>query len=114
MTEPRNVAILIFDEVEVLDFAGPFEVFGVARLDDGSAPFNVFTVAETAAPVTARNGLSINPHYSLDACPKIDLLVVPGGYGTRALVHHAPGGATWRMNMHTGAESPSTCGDKRT
>lgn len=90
MTEPRNVAILIFDEVEVLDFAGPFEVFGVARLDDGSAPFNVFTVAETAAPVTARNGLSVNPHYSLATCPKIDLLVVPGGYGTRALVHHPP------------------------
>jgi transcriptional regulator GlxA family with amidase domain len=90
MAEQRNVAILIFDEVEVLDFAGPFEVFGVARLDDGSAPFNVFTVAETDAPVKARNGLSVNPHHTLDTCPHIDLLLVPGGRGTRTLIHNAP------------------------
>lgn len=88
MSEPRNVAILIFEDVEVLDFAGPFEVFGVTRLEDGSAPFNVFTVAETTAPVSARNGLSVNPHYSFDTCPKIDLLLVPGGRGTRPLVHN--------------------------
>ena len=88
MTQQRNVAILIFDDVEVLDFAGPFEVFGVARLEDGSAPFNVFTVAETSAPVTARSGLSVNPTYSLDACPHIDLLLVPGGRGTRPLLHN--------------------------
>ena len=88
MTQPRNVAILIFDDVEVLDFAGPFEVFGVARLEDGSAPFNVFTVAETPAPVTARNGLSINPAYSLETCPRIDLLLVPGGRGARPLLHN--------------------------
>lgn len=89
MTPPRNVAILIFEDVEVLDFAGPFEVFGVARREDGTAPFNVFTVAETSAPVTARNGLSVNPAYSLDACPNIDLLLIPGGRGTRPLIHNA-------------------------
>ena len=89
MTEQRSVAILIFDDVEVLDFAGPFEVFGVTRLEDGSAPFNVFTVAETSAPVSARNGLSVNPAYSLDTCPSIDILLVPGGRGTRPLVHNA-------------------------
>lgn len=88
MTPVRNVAILIFDDVEVLDFAGPFEVFGVARLEDGSAPFNVFTVAESTAPVSARNGLSINPNYSLDTCPNVDLLLVPGGRGTRPLIHN--------------------------
>ena len=88
MTQPRNVAILIFDDVEVLDFAGPFEVFGVTRLEDGSAPFDVFTVAETSAPVAARNGLSVNPAYSFDTCPRVDLLLVPGGRGTRPLIHN--------------------------
>jgi transcriptional regulator GlxA family with amidase domain len=80
---PRNVAILIFNEVEVLDFAGPFEVFSIAGKRDGSNPFNVYTVAETT-PVSARNALSINPHYTLGNCPPPDILIVPGGGGYRA------------------------------
>ncbi len=56
----RNVAILIFDEVEVLDFCGPFEVFSVTGRRD-QKPFEVYTVAEKAEPVLARNGLSVNP-----------------------------------------------------
>jgi transcriptional regulator GlxA family with amidase domain len=80
---PRNVAILIFNEVEVLDFAGPFEVFSIAGKRDGSNPFNVYTVAETT-PVSARNALSINPHYTLGNCPPPDILLVPGGGGYRA------------------------------
>ncbi|MDX1994567.1 MAG: DJ-1/PfpI family protein [bacterium] len=87
---PRNVAVLLFDEVEVLDFAGPFEVFGVSRDEnDGATPlFNVYTVAEKPGPVLARNGLSINPAYTFDDCPTPELLVVPGGRGTRALLHN--------------------------
>ena len=83
MPDQRNVAILIFDDVEVLDFAGPFEVFSIAGQRNGSAPFNVYTVAETT-PVLARNALSINPHYSLETCPQPDILLVPGGGGYRA------------------------------
>ena len=83
MNSTRNVAILIFNDVEVLDFAGPFEVFSITGKRDGSNPFNVYTVAETA-PVSARNALSINPHYSLDNCPAPDILIVPGGGGYRA------------------------------
>ena len=79
----RNVAILIFDDVEVLDFCGPFEVFSVTGKRDGSDPFNVYTVAEKT-PITARNALSVNPHYTLDSCPQPDILVVPGGGGRRA------------------------------
>ena len=80
----RNVAILIFDDVEVLDFAGPFEVFSVTgRRSEGEPPFNVYTVAEKAGVVLARNNLSINPHYTIENCPPPDILVVPGGYGTR-------------------------------
>jgi transcriptional regulator GlxA family with amidase domain len=78
------VAILIFDDVEVLDFCGPFEVFGVTGLRSaGERPFNVYTVAEKAGPVLARNGLSVNPAYTIEDCPPSDLLLIPGGFGTR-------------------------------
>lgn len=77
----RNVAILLFDKIEVLDFAGPFEVFSVCGAH-GEVPgqFNVYTVAEKT-PVTARNGLSINTHFLLNNCPAPDILVIPGGGG---------------------------------
>lgn len=78
-----RTAIVIFDEVEVLDFAGPFEVFSVTGRRRKLEPFNVYTVAERLAPVTARNGLSINPRYSFADCPPPEILVIPGGYGTR-------------------------------
>ena len=83
MKQKRNVAILIFDEVEVLDFCGPFEAFGVTGYKDGTEPFNVYTVAQELGPVIARNGLSINPTYTITDCPRSDILVVPGGLGTR-------------------------------
>ena len=80
----RNVAIVLFDKVEVLDFAGPFEVFSVCGAH-GEIPgqFNVYTVAEQS-PVIARNGLSINPHYLFDDCPTPDILLIPGGGGYSA------------------------------
>lgn len=74
---------MIFNDVEVLDFCGPFEVFSVTGKRDGSDPFNVYTVAEQS-PIAARNGLSINPHYTFETCPPPDILVVPGGGGRRA------------------------------
>jgi transcriptional regulator GlxA family with amidase domain len=77
----KSVAIILFDDVEVLDFAGPFEVFGVAGGAD--RPYQVMTVAETIRPVLARNKLSVNPDYSFETMPHADILVVPGGYGTR-------------------------------
>ena len=92
--ERQNVGILIFDDVEVLDFAGPFEVFSRTRLtpgadsrrSDASAPFEVFTVARTPSPVRATGGLQVVPQYAFASAPRIDLLVVPGGFGTRALM----------------------------
>lgn len=82
----RNVAIMIFEEVEVLDFAGPFEVFNVTAELNDPAPFNVYTVAETVAPIKTRGKLSINPNYSIYAMPKADILLIPGGFGTRAML----------------------------
>jgi transcriptional regulator GlxA family with amidase domain len=52
-----NVGIYIYDQAEVLDFSGPFEVFATAsRIASSSAPFNVFLIGETGEPVTARGG----------------------------------------------------------
>jgi len=86
----RNVAIFLFDEVEVLDFAGPFEVFSNAGATSGAKPFNVYTVSEKPGPVAARNQLSVNPRFSFGDCPPSDILVIPGGYGTRPLLKNGP------------------------
>ena len=82
----RNVAILIFDDVEILDFAGPYEVFATTRQDDPEPPFFVYTVAEKSGPVSARNGLSVNPRYSIYDCPNPDIVLVPGGRGWRTII----------------------------
>jgi transcriptional regulator GlxA family with amidase domain len=80
----RNVAIFIFDDVEVLDFAGPFEIFSVCGLRSSSEkPFNVYTVAEKEQ-ITARNNLLIQPNYLLHNCPQPDILLIPGGGGIHA------------------------------
>ena len=89
MQTTRSVGILIFDDVEVLDFCGPFEVFAVTGRQVVPGAFNVFTVAHSHDPITARNGLSVIPRAALADAPPIDLLLVPGGYGTRPLMHDA-------------------------
>jgi len=78
-----NTAILIFDDVEVLDFTGPFEVFSVTNELNDYSLLNVYTVARVKSPVKARNGLSVNPDYSIGDAPQPDILIVPGGLGTR-------------------------------
>lgn len=83
-----GTAILIFPDIEVLDFCGPFEVFSTVRLNEVNrrydlSPFDVFLVAETAEPVTATGGLKVVPDHTFDTAPQADLLVVPGGWGTR-------------------------------
>jgi transcriptional regulator GlxA family with amidase domain len=84
----KRVGIVVFDEVEVLDFCGPFEVFSVARLNEEKrreepSPFEVLVVAEKEGLVTTTGGMKILPHYTFATCPRLDLLVVPGGWGTR-------------------------------
>ena len=77
----RSVAIFLFDEVEVLDFAGPYEVFSVAGLRTlPQKPFDVFTVAEKSS-IVARNGLKVTPDYTFDTMPKADIVLIPGGGG---------------------------------
>ncbi|MCF2921936.1 DJ-1/PfpI family protein [Pseudoalteromonas sp. APAL1] len=79
-----NIGIYIYDDAEVLDFSGPFEVFSTAkRLADND--WQVSLIAENDRPVLARGGYSVNPHYSFADCPLLDLLVVVGGDHTREL-----------------------------
>lgn len=84
----RNVAILVFDDVEVLDFCGPYEVFNVASEVGTPSPFYIYSVGITTGPIQARGRFTFTPRYSLDTCPQADILVVPGGYGTRPLLKH--------------------------
>lgn len=79
-----NIGIYIYDDAEVLDFSGPFEVFSTAnRLANND--WQVSLIAENDSPVLARGGYSVNPHYSFADCPLLDLLVVVGGDHTREL-----------------------------
>jgi transcriptional regulator GlxA family with amidase domain len=113
--EKWNVGILIFDDVEILDFAGPFEVFSRTRLVPGlesrrsedSGPFHVFTVAKTAAPIRTTGGLRVIPHYGFPDAPRVDLVVVPGGWGTRALLHDAET-LDWIRRAAAGARKVTT------
>src|SRR5215470_5105986 len=86
--ERKRVGILIFPEVEVLDFCGPYEVFSTTRLAEEArrtepSPFEVLLVAERAEPVVATGGLRVLPDRTLETCPALGILVVPGGWGTR-------------------------------
>ena len=88
----RTVGILIFGEVEVLDFCGPFEVFSVARpegvKDDENRLFQVFAIAEEDKTVRCRGGLLVEPHYTVENAPPLDIVIVPGGQGTRRERHN--------------------------
>lgn len=91
--DKKRVGILIFPNVEVLDFCGPFEVFSVTRLHEEArreepSPFEVLLVAERMDTVVATGGLKVVPDVTIDACPPLDILVVPGGWGTRTEVNN--------------------------
>lgn len=71
---PRNVAVFLFDGVELLDFAGPADVFSAA-----GRRYKVYTVAETTEPILSLGFVKVVPEFSIQNCPKPDVLVVPGG-----------------------------------
>lgn len=76
----RIVGIYVFDDVEVLDFAGPYEVFTcAARVHGAVAPFKVVTIGRRATMLRARAGLSVKPETTFSDAPPLDLLIVPGG-----------------------------------
>lgn len=86
--ERKRVGIVLFENIEVLDFCGPFEVFSVTRLNEERrreepSPFEVILVAEKNNPVITTGGMKVIPDHTFESCPKLDILVVPGGWGTR-------------------------------
>lgn len=91
MRKKRKAGILLFDEVEVLDFAGPFEVFSLTEFPGTrEKAFSVETVSRHGELIKARNGLQVKPDYSFETAPSFDLLIVPGGYGAEEIeIHNA-------------------------
>ena len=92
-----QVGIYLFDEVEVLDFAGPFEVFSVAaRLCErvfAEPAFAVHLLAPDLSPVSARGGMRVLPQYAFAEAPPLDVLIIPGGVVTAEL--QRPGLGNW-------------------
>ena len=105
---PFTTGIVLFDEAEELDFVGPLEVFGMARQEGD----RVVTIAETAEPVRANLGLRVVPDHTIADAPPLDVLVVPGGFGTRReaenpvlldWIKQAAAGCTWVTSVCTGS-----------
>ncbi|HEX5343732.1 MAG TPA: DJ-1/PfpI family protein [Duganella sp.] len=104
----RTVGIYIFDNVEVLDFAGPYEVFTCASRVAGAEPFRVCTIGATRAPVRARAGLVLHPEATFADCGPVDVLIVPGGVVGAELAR--PEVVAWIAGMARAAElTASVC-----
>tara|TARA_Y100000588_G_scaffold372622_1_gene445384 strand:+ start:288 stop:905 length:618 start_codon:yes stop_codon:yes gene_type:complete len=89
----KNVGIFIFDEVDILDFSGPYEVFcrtrtepGIKSRNNNSGPFNVFTISIREKIIQASGGLKVVADYNFKNAPEVDILLIPGGLGTRQLL----------------------------
>ena len=80
-----NVGIYLFDEVELLDFAGPYEVFTTAnrvflrQQADAESSFNVFTISQGKQWIHSRAGLKVMSEYAIGLHPTVDVLLIPGG-----------------------------------
>lgn len=99
----KTVGILIYPDAEVLDFCGLFEVFATTRLDEESrresgSPIHQLLVAENRELVSTNGGMRILPDVDFVSCPKLDMLLIPGGHGIRALMHQ-PEYLDWLKKM---------------
>ena len=79
------VGIVLYNDVELLDFSGPVEAFTLSENKDyfANSPFQVITIAQTTQTILTRGGIKVMPDFSFETCPKVDLLIIPGGRGTR-------------------------------
>jgi transcriptional regulator GlxA family with amidase domain len=82
-TSSRNVALLLFDEVDLLDVAGPLSTLSTAGRQWNFRPFKVHTVARTTGLVETRSQIRVEARFDFDTCPPPEILIVPGGYGAR-------------------------------
>ena len=120
MTMARTIGILLFDGTEELDAIGPWEVFNVAA--QAASDLAVVTVSQTGATVTCAKGLRVIPDHSFATVPDLDVVLVPGGVGTRrevdnpALLDWIAGVApscTWVTSVCTGSMLLAAAGPAR-
>jgi len=79
-----KVGMLLFPELTILDFTGPYDVFIKAPC------FEVVSIGVTRGPVRAEGGLTLQPDITIDECPQLDIVFVPGGRGINALLTNEP------------------------
>lgn len=108
-----NVGIFLFNQIELLDFAGPYEVFSVTSELNDYRLFKVFSMTEDGTPIKTVNGLQVVPDYSFQDHPRIDILVIPGGVGTKNEMNK-PSVLKWiQQNYDTSQISASVCSGAR-
>ncbi len=112
-SQPRSLGILIFPDVEVLDFCGPFEAFSVARRDESQDDidrlYDVHIIAERQEIVSCRNGLQVMPDFAIGSHPPLDMILIPGGRGTRTEITN-PVVLDWIATQHQSTElTTSVC-----
>ena len=111
-----NIGILVFDDAEELDFVGPYEVFTMANevfhRSGKPRPHEIMILAERAGEIRCAKGMRVVPHQTTADCPKLDVLLVPGGQGTRrevkneallAWIARTAASSTWITSVCTGA-----------
>lgn len=114
-----NIGIYLFPEIETLDFAGPLEVFSAVNLCTGESHFRVYTFSHVEGVFKTINGLKVQADYTLGNVPQPDIMVWPGGEGTRSVM--ADAGVLQRLlrlyegSLHTfsvcsGARIPAVLG----
>src|SRR5579863_5316859 len=79
-TTPRTIGVLLFEGFELLDVFGPCEAYGIRDLDGA---FRIAMVAEEAGPICSAQGPQALAEFGFEDCPRLDLMLIPGGIGTR-------------------------------
>ena len=120
MTASTTIGLLLFEDVEELDFVGPWEVFTMAAMNDPG--LRCVTIAEKPGLVRCAKGLRVMPDHGLEDAPPLDVLLVPGGMGTRREVANQPlldwiartaTGCRWVTSVCTGALLLTAAGPAR-
>lgn len=103
MNDRVKVGIVLFNDVEVLDFAGPYEVFSLAACGNEKL-FQVKTISETGEMISARNGLKVLPDLHFKDDYSFNILIIPGGYGAEEIEINNPAMLEWIKSQYDAVE----------
>ncbi|MFL0684878.1 MAG: DJ-1/PfpI family protein [Algoriphagus aquaeductus] len=109
----KRLGIFVFEEVEVLDFAGPFEVFSVAAQLSDYQLLQVSTFGTSQTPIRTKNGLQVIPDTGLDSLESMDFLVIPGGDGTKKIIQNPGVLASLQSKINSSQWTMSVCSGSR-